>query len=159
MSAHPIATLSASPPRRFFGVFVLGLLGALLVYLALTMPFSGPQMLVLATGVFALFATMRLNNATKTSLILTETELRTSTGTVLTTVANMAAVERGAFAFKPSNGFLLRLKQPAPRRWVPGMYWGYGTRLGVGGVTGAPQSKGMAELISSMIAAQTPADQ
>jgi hypothetical protein len=61
-------------------------------------------------------------------------------------------VERGAFAFKPSNGFLVRLDKPLGRGWAPGLWWRLGRLLGVGGVTSASQSKAMAEILSLELA-------
>ena len=64
---------------------------------------------------------------------------------------DIARVERGAFALRPSNGFLLHLHAPGPRAWAPGLWWRLGRRLGVGGVTAAGQSKGMAEILTAML--------
>ena len=57
-------------------------------------------------------------------------------------------VERGAFAFKPSNGFLVHLKKPGHRAWQPGLWWRMGRKLGIGGVTPAGQAKFMADMIA-----------
>ena len=63
----------------------------------------------------------------------------------------MVSVDRGAFAFQPSNGFLIRLRAGAERTWQPGMWWRIGTCVGVGGMTPGPQTKFMAETILAMI--------
>ena len=63
----------------------------------------------------------------------------------------IARVERGTFAFKPSNGFVIRLNAPAARVWAPGLWWRFGKRLGVGGVTPAGQGKAMADVIAARI--------
>jgi hypothetical protein len=57
-------------------------------------------------------------------------------------------VERGALAFKPSNGFLLTLEQPQPRAWVPGLWWRVGRRVGIGGITPAGEGRYMADQIA-----------
>ena len=62
------------------------------------------------------------------------------------------SVDRGLFAFKPSNGFVVVLSQGGWRGWAPGLWWRLGRRLGVGGVTSAAQAKAMAEILSIEIA-------
>jgi hypothetical protein len=84
---------------------------------------------------------------------LTETEIRTSNGEVLARMDEILAVDRGAFAFKPSNGFTLKLNTKKPRAWAPGLWWRFGRRVGVGGVTSAGQAKFMAEQIALRITA------
>jgi hypothetical protein len=152
MSDPVIATLAASPPRRWTGTVMLSFLGGLLIYLALSVPFSAPQVILILCGLFVLFAASRLLAATAQVIELTQTELRVKDGVVLAKLADITKVERGAFAFKPSNGFLVSTKESGPRRWSLGMYWCFSRRIGVGGVTGAPQSKGMAEAIAVLIA-------
>lgn len=154
MSDPVIATLTASPPRRWTGTVMLGLLGVLLIYLAFSVPFGVSQIVLILCGASVIAAASRLYTATAQMIELTKTELRVKDGVVLTELSNIANVERGAFAFKPSNGFLVTTKQSGPRRWSPGMYWCFAKRIGIGGVTGAPQSKGMAETLSILIAQQ-----
>lgn len=137
---------------------VLGGTGVLVIWLAITAPQSAPlwQTLLLAFGAGALWSAFRLWHATAQSLVLTTEELRSSDGTVLCRLDAIAGVDRGAFAFKPSNGFLLKLSAPSgPRRWAPGLWWRTGSRIGVGGVTPAAQGKVMAELISHQLAERT----
>lgn len=155
---HVILTLTPSPVRRVIATGVLGGTGALVIWLALTAPQSAPiwQLLLVAVGAVALWASVRLWQATGDRLELTETELRSSDGTVLCRLDAVRAVERGAFAFKPSNGFLLMLDRPAgPRRWAPGLWWRTGSRIGIGGVTPGAQGKVMAELIAHAVAARS----
>jgi len=151
MSDQVISELSASPPRRFIGVGMLAVLGGLLIYLAFSIPTGATQIALIAAGGIALWSAVRLHSATSQRIVLTQTELRVQDGPVLARVADMVKVERGAFAFKPSNGFLLTVRDKQMRRWSPGMFWAMGRRIGVGGVTGAPQSKGMAEAIAGLI--------
>lgn len=152
MSDQVIATLAASPPRRFTGTGMLALLGGLLIYLAFELPTGGSQILLLVLGVAALLASARLHRATSQVIELTAQELRIKDGSVLAKVDDIQKVERGAFAFKPSNGFLVTLKSNGPRRWAPGLFWSFSRKIGVGGVTGAPQTKGMAEALAILIA-------
>lgn len=147
-----IASLEASPPRRWTGTVMLALLGGLLIYLASSVPFSVSQLALFLGGLFALFAAQRLNAATSQVIELTKSTLRLQDGPVLAEIANIANVERGAFAFKPSNGFLITLKESGPRRWAPGLFWCFSKRIGIGGVTGASQTKGMAEALAILVA-------
>lgn len=146
--------IDASPPRRVFGLVVLTGLGGLLLYLALALPSPGPVwpavLVVLSAGI--LWAAVRMHHVTRAGLELTTTELRDTEGTVLAEVARMERVDRGTFAFKPSNGFLLRLDHRAPMAWKPGLYWRFGRRIGVGGILQAAQTKQMADAIAIMIA-------
>ncbi len=147
-----IATLQASVVRRLFAYGAVFALGALLILLAFVQPPSfGWQVFLIALGAGALVVAERMRRATMFGLILTETELRDTAGEVLTTLSNVKSVDRGAFAFKPSNGFVLRLDQSMARHWAPGLWWRFATRIGVGGVTPSGPAKYMAEQIALRI--------
>lgn len=154
MNDEILATVRASQPRRLFGVGVLGVLGFILIYVALSQPPSNPFwgvfLIVLGAGVW--WGAYRMYSATEIWLELTDEELRTSDGTLIARVADIRSLDRGMFAFKPSNGFMLRLSVKTPRCWQPGLWWSMGDRVGVGGVTSAGQTKAMAEIISALIA-------
>ncbi|MEO0931422.1 MAG: hypothetical protein AAFY14_12360, partial [Pseudomonadota bacterium] len=90
----------------------------------------------------------RLRRATLLRIELTATDIRDSSGMVLATMDDIIGVDRGIFAFKPSNGFTLVMKNKKPRSWAPGLWWRLGRRVGVGGVTSAGQAKFMAEQIA-----------
>jgi hypothetical protein len=153
MQDEILITIKASRPRRVFGVVVLALLGSFLVYIALGFP-SGDlrwQAFLLLFGGAVLWLASRMWRATGTVIELTEAELRCSDGTVIARVDQIKSLDRGTFAFKPSNGFMLRLSDKAPRTWHPGLWWRLGRRVGVGGVTSAAQTKAMAEFIAAMI--------
>lgn len=153
MSGEILATVEASAPRRVMGTVMLGTVGAVLVYVALAVP-PAPLWIVflLATGSAALWMAVRLWQATQHRIELTDDELRCSDGTVIAKVAEIEAVDRGVFAFKPSNGFLIRTSTPGPRAWMPGLWWRAGRRIGIGGVTPGAQSKTMSEILAIMIA-------
>lgn len=151
--SRSLARLEASGPRRIIGAAVLAMLGAFLIYLALWHP---PQSLALRVflvgfGAFALFGCVRLWHCTLVTLELTATELREEGGRVLARVDQITDVSRGAFAFKPSNGFSLTLKSPGGFVWAPGLWWRVGRRIGVGGVTSAAPARVMAETIAALI--------
>jgi len=150
-----IATVTPSPMRRMFGVAVMGTLGVLLIYMALaTAPSFGWRLVLFAFGGLALVGTMRLWQATLARVELTATELRCSTGVVLADIDQIMSIDRGIFAFKPSNGFVLKLATRHDRGWAPGLWWRTSRRLGIGGVTSAGEARFMAELLAARIAAR-----
>lgn len=148
-----LATVTASIGRRFLGVASLWILAFVLVYVSLfETPALGWRLFLLGAGLGAFWMGERVRLASQLSLELTDEELRDSAGTVLARIDNIRAMDRGMFAFKPSNGFLLTLKTRETRVWKPGVWWRFGRRVGVGGMTPGAQTKFMAEMISAMIA-------
>ncbi|MDB9943667.1 hypothetical protein OAD19_01330 [Octadecabacter sp.] len=140
--------------RRYFAYGAVFILGAMLILLAFVQPPAfGWQVFLIALGAGTLVVAERLRRATMLGLIMTETDLRDTRGQILTTLDNIKSVDRGAFAFKPSNGFVLRLHNSAPRVWAPGLWWRFSTRIGVGGVTPAGPAKYMAEQIALRVKA------
>lgn len=145
--------MSASPARRLFACGVLYGLGVIVIYLALTRPpVIGWLLFLLALGVGVLVLADRLRRATRHEILLTQNDLRDDTGRVLARLDDVVAVNRGAFALKPSNGFTLITAQSGARAWVPGMWWRMGRRVGVGGTMPAGPAKFMAEQIALIIA-------
>ncbi len=157
MADEVLASVRASPPRRGSGVFVLGSLGVMLIYLAFASPPAGLgfQLMLIVFGIGALMMTAKMWQATQLAMELTLEELRLSDGTVLTPTDSIVNIDRGMFAFKPSHGFTLKLAGKTPAGWHPGMWWRFGKRLGVGGVTPGAQTKIMADVISAMIASRS----
>ena len=95
-----------------------------------------------------------MRRATSNAIELTATILRDSDGTVIARIEDIEHIDRGVFAFKPSNGFLLRTKAGTggTREWRPGLWWRMGRRIGIGGMTPGRQTKYMAEAIATIIA-------
>jgi hypothetical protein len=153
MTGEVLLTVEASGLRRVMGVAMLAVIGVTLLFVALSTPPSiGWLLFLLVVGVGALWLSVRMWQATSHKLELTEEELRCSDGTVIARVADIENIDRGFFAFKPSNGFLIRTTTPGTRVWLPGLWWRAGRRIGVGGVTPASQSKAMSEILAAMIA-------
>lgn len=146
------ATVNASQGRRYFACGVIYGLGGLLIYTALAHP---PDVLwlvfLLGFGAAMLWLGERLRRATRIGIVLTETDLRDTEGTVLARMEDIVLVDRGALAMKPANGFTLVLNARQPRGWSPGMWWRIGKRVGIGGVTAAGPAKFMAEQIALRI--------
>lgn len=149
-----ISIVSASASRRVIGIAMMLGLGGLMIFLAL-----GPevqaiviQVPLLAFGLAVLFLAEKMRRATALRLELTGTQLRDSSGRVLASVDQIQAIDRGMFAMKPSNGFMLKLNAAQGAAWMPGLYWRLGRRVGVGGVTSPGQTKFMSEMLTAMLA-------
>ncbi|GGL62114.1 hypothetical protein [Wenxinia marina] len=145
--------ISPSPPRRAVAVGAFYAIGGLSAWLAV-----GPSppalfaVLLMAVAILALLAGEALRRATRRHILLTEEGLADSEGIMLARWDEMAALERGAFAMKPSNGFLLIRRTPGPRGWVPGVWWRLGRRVGVGGVLSRQPTRFLAEQIEQRLA-------
>lgn len=152
--AEVITGLIPSAPRRMFGAGVLYALGALLIYLVITQPPNGAHLvlLLLAIGAASLYGGYKMWQMTGHMIELTEYELRLSNGTQIFRIEDIEKVDRSFFAFKPSNGFLVTLKTSYPRAWAPGLWWRFGKRVGVGGLTSGAEGKVMADTLAAMVA-------
>lgn len=149
-----IHTIEVSPFRRWSGVTVTAGLGALLIGVAMFSP--PPQilslLLLLVVGGVALWQARRMARAGLKSIHLTEDALIDEEGTILATLEEITQIERGTFALKPSNGFVLVLREPRPRHWIPGLWWQKGRKLGIGGTAHPQQTKNMADIIQTILA-------
>lgn len=149
-----LATVRASAGRRFLGLVSLGLLGVLLIYIAFVRP---PeliwQMFLIGVGGAALWMADAMRRATASMVELTPKGLRDGDGTVIAAIEDIQGMDRGFFAFKPSNGFLLKLRAGAGdgRIWRPGLWWRMGRRIGVGGMTPGSQTKFMSDVLAAMM--------
>lgn len=144
-----IAVLRVSSIRRGIAFAVQAALGVVLIAVALRLPDPAPLAVgaLVILGALILWQAVRTFRATGRDVILTRAGLFDSSGERIAAIDDIAAVDRSAFAFKPSNGFALRLAAPAPRRWVPGVWWRIGTHVGVGGATSGKAAGDMADII------------
>ena len=149
-----LVKLEVMQGRRLFGVISVAGLGLTLLYIAAVYPPSKFLALIMlvAIGVLFIWAGFRLFRATDDAIILTRESISTKSGRELCKVDDITSIDRGFFAFKPSNGFLLRLKHSGEKSWSPGVWWHLGKRIGIGGVTSPRQSKEMASIISILLA-------
>ncbi len=153
MQDEVLATVQASSPRRWAGVGMLSIVGALVIYVALASPPEPVwQVFLFVVGGASFWLAYRMWHATMDRIELTRLELRTGSGRVIARVEDVEAVDRGAFAFKPSNGFLVRTGTKGVNTWEPGLWWRLGHRIGVGGMTAAAETKFMSEMLSAMLA-------
>lgn len=151
--AQELARIRASAGRRLIGVGTLTALGALLVYVAFDTPPAslGWQAFLVAFGGLCLWFGQILWRATALELVLTEEALSDTSGQIIARLDEIASVNRGMFAAKPSNGFVMTLHSPAPRAWRPGLWWRFGKRVAIGGVTAGHQTRPVADIISLKI--------
>lgn len=160
MSDSVIARLKASPVRRGFGLFVMMLLGFLLLYLTVTIEAGFVQKLFLV-GVAAavLWMARTMQRGTRGHIELLDTGLYFEDGRILAAMEDILRVERGVFAFKPSNGFVVTLQNKTERAWIPGLYWKFGTRVGIGGVTAPSEAKFMSDSLAVLLKARADSSQ
>ncbi|WP_299043568.1 hypothetical protein [uncultured Tateyamaria sp.] len=148
-----IATIQASPGRRILGIGSLWILSLMVIYVGIVRPPAvGWQVFLFVLGGGSIWIAEKMRRATALTLELTPEELRDSSGALVARTEDILSIDRGMFAFKPSNGFLLRLQASNGRAWRPGLWWRLGNRVGVGGMTPGHQAKFMAEILSAMIA-------
>lgn len=150
----PLHVLRPSGPRRFFGLAVQLILGSLLLYVAIVHPPADLlwKLFLIGLGLGALVLARHGWRGSARGIVLDETGLHQEDGRAVAPLDNIASVDRALFSFKPSNGFIVRLRAPMGRAWVPGMWWRVGRRVGIGGVTGGAETKIVADALSFMVA-------
>ncbi len=142
------ARIDISPFRYWFILGVLAVFCSLLIRVIWTTELALSTQIALYVGLgFALYLTVTLLRHERSSLILTQRGVETLDGKVLCEMSEIESVDRGGFSFKPSKGFLIRLKTERPTAWHPGLWWQFGKKIGVGGLTSTAQCKKMAELL------------
>lgn len=148
-----LVKLEVAQGRRIFGVLSIVGLGITLLYIAAAHPPAKILALVflVVVGGFFVWSGYRLYRATDNTILLTREAITTESGQVLCRLDQIAKVDRGFFAFKPSNGFLILLKEKGPRSWAPGMWWSFGKHIGLGGVTSPRQSKELVSIIQMLL--------
>ena len=151
--ARELARLEVSQARRIVGVALQGGLGLFLLYIVAARSgaaISGALVLAVAGGGMLWFA-WKFWRSTAGALVLTTEGLYDETGREFCTFETIEKVDRGFFAFRPSSGFVILCKHPVQRGWAPGLWWAFGHHIGVGGATGRPAGKQMADIISVML--------
>ena len=151
--SEDIARLQVSAGRRWAGVVVLALIGLGLIYSGVVYP---PATVLGRIGLFLLGSLLLLQaywnlRVRSGALILRDDGLWVDGGTRLVGLDNVVTIQTSPFSIKPSNGFAIILERPVGFKWVPGLYWSVGRRIGVGGATSPAQGKAMAELLSALI--------
>lgn len=153
-SDTPFAEAKPSAMRRLIGLAVIYSLAGLLLYISFVKPpeeFQWQVFLILF-GLLIMYLGERMRKATLETILLTSEGLVTSNGVEIVHIDNVKSIDRGVFAFKPSNGFSILMHRKQSRAWAPGLWWRFGRRVGVGGVIQAGQTKSMAEILAMMVA-------
>lgn len=147
--------LPASPLRRWAALILLGLFAAMFLQIGVELPADRllPKAGALLLGLGVIWQAIQLWQASGRGLELTVEGLReTGTGRMLARVEDIAEVNRSVFAYRPATGFLILLHRPTgTAAWAPGMWWRFGRRIGVGGVTPKMEGKALAELLGEMV--------
>ncbi len=156
METKVIAVIEAGMLRRWMAVAMLACVSVLLVYSG--MGAGGSSMILricaVAVGVATLLIALKLFRVTANRIELTVDGLRESSGISIATLDEIASLDRGLLAFKPTNGFVLRTHAPTVRCWRPGLWWRFGRRVGIGGVVSGAQTKFMADRLAELMAAK-----
>ena len=152
--SDPMHILRPSAPRRLFGLAIQVGMGAIVIYVALAYPPENAlwQIALIGLGVVSLVMAQRGWHGSGIGIVLDADGLRQEDGQPIAALDNIAAVDRAIFSFKPSNGFLITLREPMARAWVPGMWWRIGRRVGIGGVTSGAETKIVADALALMVA-------
>ena len=147
MTNIPPPVLEATPFRWVVGMVVLVALAMMLLRAAVSQGIVG-QTLMSAAAVAALALAWTMLRARGQTLHWQQAGLCDGNGRVIAAREQIIAVDRGALALKPSNGFTLRLRDPQPRQWSPGLWWRFGRRVGVGGLASPGVAKALADRIA-----------
>jgi len=150
----PVFTVRPSPARRYFGVGVQVALGIVVLYVAFATPPAHALLLVflLGLGLAALVTASRAWRASGGAIVLRADGLFDDTGRPIALLSEIAKVDRAPFSFRPSNGFLIKMNTGQERTWVPGMWWRFGRRVGIGGVLPGGQTKFIADALAALVA-------
>lgn len=148
-----IVKIQPSFGRRLFGIIILCLSALVMLNFALKGSAHSTVLKFILFGLGVMFlwqaqSSWRFANA---ALILKREGLFDDQDRLICSMSNIAGVDRGWFSFKPSNGFLLRLKKPVGRKWYPGLFWLIGKRMGVGGAISPVQTKEMSDKLILLI--------
>ncbi|MCB2130330.1 MAG: hypothetical protein KDE03_14985 [Rhodobacteraceae bacterium] len=149
-----LARIEPAPSRRVLASGTVGAFGLLLIALGFFRPPAAVplQLFLITLGGLSLLLAGRVYRATSGALVLTETGIRDGSGRTVARLDDIAGVDRGVFAFKPSNGFVLRLKSAQSKAWAPGLWWRLGKRVGVGGAISGAEGRQMADALSALLA-------
>lgn len=149
MTPTPNAQLSLAPSRlrRVLALGVIMFLTAGLAVMALGQAL-GQQAVLMGLAVMALAVASLSVRSWDDRLIWTADGLCNHRGTLLAARDQIVGVDRHALSLRPSQGFTLSLSRAAPRGWSPGLWWSFGRRIGVGGLTAPAATKALADRIA-----------
>ncbi|MEM8555219.1 MAG: hypothetical protein AAGF71_10405 [Pseudomonadota bacterium] len=140
--------------RRVVACALGGMVAAMLLWHAVTqidLMFTN-RALLLGFAALSGWGAFELWRATGVGLRLTDTAICDTSGTEIALFSEVKALDRGVFALKPSNGVLITLHNRRPRRWMPGLFWCSGKRVGLGGMTPKNETKAFVDLLQMRVA-------
>lgn len=145
--------LRASKIRRVLACGVLVVIGGMFWWVGMQDDQMGwPSRAMMAGfGALWLWGAFELWRGTAGAVILNDTGIVDSSGAQVTSIENIAAIERGIVSMKPSHGMLLKLSESGSAKWVPGLWWRLGARVGIGGLTAKRDTRLFAEALEQRI--------
>lgn len=150
---RPLAAIYRPEWLRKLLVLAIVAIGVTIFWVVIDGERSGAHTILLSLlSAGCLWVALAVYRAPGTAVILTEDGLFDDRGEMLCAFSDMERIDSGLLSFKPSKGFTVLLKTPAPRGWSPGLWWRLGRRCGVGGATPGRDGKAMAELLTNMLA-------
>jgi len=155
-----LARVRSPQGKRWFAILCVAALGGVLIWVAVAEPpeHLWATMFLLGFGGLSLWLAERMRQATAGQLLLTDAGLEDGDGRLIAPIGRIVAVSRGAFAFKPSNGFVLTMDRGDGFAWQPGLWWRIGRRIGVGGVISGAEGKFMAEMVDVLLSERRAAE-
>ncbi len=148
-----VMVLRPSLARRIIAAAILALFGGVCLEVLALRPPAGPvwTVVLLVAGLGALWLAWRNWRASAVGIVLHEDRIEDTEGRLLARIEEIEKVERGFFAIRPANGFVLILRKKGPFAWAPGLWWRFGRRLGIGGTTPGRMAREMADVITLML--------
>lgn len=148
-----IAELYPTPARYWFGIVAIGALGLFLIWIGSVAENLAllARLVTFASGGTLVWFAYKIYTTGRHGIVLTEAGLTDTSGNAICTIDSIHNVDRSFFAFKPSHGFLIRLNISLPFAWHPGLWWRFGKRVGVGGITPAATGKAMSDALAILL--------
>ncbi|MBE3637823.1 hypothetical protein [Mangrovicoccus algicola] len=140
--------------RVILAVILLAGLGVLLTTLSVSEELDGAmvRICVLAVAAGALGAAWKVWRSAGQGLVLRPDRVVASDGRTVFLLSDVRRLERGVFAVKPANGVVVTLSARDGARWVPGLWWRTGRRVGIGGMTPKAQTRAFADRLEQRLA-------
>ena len=145
-----LIVLRVSPVKSFLG-------SALLVTLGFTLLYSIHKktaeeniildLIFLSVALTLIYYGWRIIKAKQTGVKLTKLGIYDLNNTLLYRTSDIKYLDRGIFAIKPANGFIIHLNKPLAFHWHPGLFWCIRKRLAIGGLLSKQECKAFADLL------------
>ncbi|MEO0344428.1 MAG: hypothetical protein AAF198_13420 [Pseudomonadota bacterium] len=135
--------------RKWFGVLSLGFPATLIVAIMIQGSITHVLSAVILLAIAALFmwAAWRMWNAPHFGIVFDGDSLKTEDGATIAKMSEIQSVQVGLFVMRPSNGFMMMMKQPGIFPTRPGVVWRQGRRIGIGGILRSSEAKSIGRAI------------